>query len=324
MTARAIKAIVRLPQSAPGLRPLTLTASPAMVPLLGAPLIEPLLAHLARSGVNEITLLHECFSTEVSDYFRDGRRMGVLIGHVSIEPGAELATQIATAVGDYPTSSRLLYFETPGWTDARLQQLAATQAGSICSLGTPGLRMAMIDPAEGDPPVEWKFAQRIESPPDWRPVATLDQWWSLSLSALRGEAPGVAPPMPEAAPGVFTANPPASWNQADIRGPVWIGPGSRLQSGALVEGPAWIGSGCTIGGRVQLSRCVVENHTQLLERFELHDRYVVRNRAFCADGSTLILGDAMVDRYPLEQDAASSDLARLATRVSGLRSPVFR
>jgi NDP-sugar pyrophosphorylase family protein len=82
-----MKAVLRLPQAAPGLHPLTLTASPAMVPLLGAPLIEPLLAQLARTGVTEITLLHECFCTEVSEYFRDGRRLGVLLSHVSVDPG---------------------------------------------------------------------------------------------------------------------------------------------------------------------------------------------------------------------------------------------
>jgi hypothetical protein len=74
---------------------------------------------------------------------------------------------------------------------------------------------------------------------------------------------------------------------------------------------------------VRLTRCVVENHTRLIEPLHLSDRYVVRNRAFASDGSTLVLGDALV-AAPIEQQAASDDLTRLATRVAGLRSPVFR
>jgi NDP-sugar pyrophosphorylase family protein len=96
-----------------------------------------------------------------------------------------------------------------------------------------------------------------------------------------------------------------AWEQARISGPVWIGPGSRLEPGAVVEGPAWIGSGCRIGPCVRLTRCVVENHTSLPEPVHLSDRYVVRNRAFAADGSTLVLGDALV-AAPIEQDAASA------------------
>lgn len=323
-----MKAVVRLPQAAPGLRPLTLTASPAMVPLLGAPLIEPLLAHLARTGATEITLLHECFSTEVSDYFRDGRRLGALLSHIAIDPGADLAAQIAASRDSGESVGPILYFETPGWTDASADDLLSShraQKSSITFAGEAGQRMAVLDPSDGEQAIHWESARLLPDPPQWRPIATLDQWWDLGLSALRGEAPFITPPMPEPEPGIHTANPRSSWNQADIRGPVWIGPGTRLEAGVVIEGPTWIGSGCRIGAKVQLRRCVVENHTHLVERFELHDRYVVRNRAFCADGSTLILGDAMADHSAAaDRGPASDDLVRLATRVSGLRSPVFR
>ncbi len=320
-----MKAVLRLPQAAPGLRPLTLTASPAMVPLLGAPLIEPLLTQLARTGVTEITLLHERFSTEVSEYFRDGRRLGALLSHVSVDPGADLTTQLEEALRDHDGSEPILYIEAPGWTSASAAALLdahASTGASISFVGAAGLRLAVVDPASAAP-FAWDAAVEIGGAFGWRPVVNLRQWWDLSLAALRSEAPGVTPPMPEPAPGVHTANPRSSWEQARISGPVWVGPGSRLELGAVIEGPAWIGSGCRIGPEVLLTRCVVENHTSLPEPVELVDRYVVRNRAFAADGSTLILGDALVTP-PVEQDAASADLVRLATRVSGLRSPVFR
>ncbi len=318
-----MRALLRLPQSAPGLRPLTLTASPAMVPVLGAPLIEPLLVRLARTGVDRITLLHECFSREVSDYFRDGRRLGALISHISCDPGASVEEQFAAAADGSGDSQPVLYFESPGWANADAASLLNETADGVRLCGSPGSRMAVLSPP-GNEAIRWDDASALPQSVDWRPVLHLEQWWGLSMAALKGEAKGVAPPTPEPAPGVHTLSPSSNWSQGDITGPVWIGSDSRIEPGAIIEGPSWIGAGCRIGPNVHLKRCVVEDHTRLTERFELTDRYVVRNRAFGADGSTLILGDALADRSGLENDSAGSDLVRLATRLAGLRSPVFR
>lgn len=318
-----MRALLRLPQSAPGLRPLTLTASPAMVPVLGAPLIEPLLVRLAQTGVSRITLLHECFSNEVSDYFRDGRRLGALISHISSQPGSPVEDQLAAGLDGCDDNEPALYFEAPGWTDADAGALIREFDGAVRFAGSAGSRLAVLPPL-GTRPIRWEEAARLPASVDWRPVLNLDQWWALSMAALRGEVAGVAPPTPEQAAGVRTSSPRANWSDASIHGPVWIGADSRIEPGAVVEGPAWIGAGCLIGSKVRLTRCVVEDHTRLTERFELTERYVVRNRAFGPDGSTIILGDALVDHSPPEHDSAGGDLLRLATRLAGLRSPVFR
>jgi len=321
-----MKALIRLPQSAAGLRPLTLTASPAMVPLLGAPLLEPLILQLARTGATEITLLHECLSNEVRTYFRDGRRFGALLSHVTVEPGYSLEARLAAGLEGCAGPETVLYMDSPGWTDASADGLLAAHAENAAELsatGAAGFRLAVVDYAPNRP-LQLEDAAALPDTFDWRPIATLRQWWDLTHAALRGEAPGITPPLPEPEPGVFTAAPRANWEQASIQGPVWIGPGSRLEPGAIVEGPAWIGAGCHIGAAVRLARCVVEDHTRLNERFDLADRYVVRNRAFGVDGSTLILSDALCEGSADGRDSAAGDLVRLATRVAGFRSPVFR
>jgi hypothetical protein len=214
-----MKALLRLPQALPGLSPLTLTASPAMVPLLGAPLIEPLLVRLARTGVTEITLLHECFSTEVSEYFRDGRRLGLLLSHVVVDPGAALENLLDVGLEDHDGSAPILYFEAPGWTSAGASKLveAHVAAGAQVSfIGSAGLRLAILNP--GPPrPVGWSSAMELDGAFDWRPIVNLKQWWDLSLAALRSEASGIIPPTPEPSPGVYTASMDWPWQPAGPR-----------------------------------------------------------------------------------------------------------
>ncbi|MBI1356524.1 MAG: hypothetical protein GC160_19455 [Acidobacteria bacterium] len=317
-----MRALIRLSASADALAPLTFTASASMVPLLGAPLLEPLIAQLAHTGASEITLLHERLEHDVADYFRDGRRFGVLITHAAAQPGVDPEIQVLAALrrlgrGDEP----ILYLETAGWTDARADELAAfhrQRGAQVSATGPAGRRLAVISPEAFEAGDIWSRAVDFGRTVRWSPVSRLAEWWDLTMTALRGQAPGILPTFPEIAPGVYSAAPAEMWRHARIEGPVWIGPGSCLAPGSIVRGPAWIGSGCVVESGVRLDRCVVENHTRLREPLSLSERYVVRNRSLAPDGSTLVLDDIIShpsDRE--ERDSTAGDLLRLASRVSG-------
>ncbi|WP_018988206.1 sugar phosphate nucleotidyltransferase [Aromatoleum toluclasticum] len=62
-------------------RPLTKNVPKPMVPILGKPVLEYLIEHLARFGVKEIMINVAFNHHKIEDYFRDGHRWGVEIGY---------------------------------------------------------------------------------------------------------------------------------------------------------------------------------------------------------------------------------------------------
>lgn len=62
-------------------RPLTTNLPKPMVPILGKPVLEYLIEHLARYGVDEIMINVAFNHYKIEDYFGDGHRWGVSIGY---------------------------------------------------------------------------------------------------------------------------------------------------------------------------------------------------------------------------------------------------
>jgi mannose-1-phosphate guanylyltransferase len=62
-------------------RPLTRDWPKPMVPILGKPVMEYLIEHLARHGVHEIMVNVAWHHHKIEEYFGDGRRWGVQIGY---------------------------------------------------------------------------------------------------------------------------------------------------------------------------------------------------------------------------------------------------
>ncbi|BAO80229.1 nucleoside-diphosphate-sugar pyrophosphorylase [Serpentinimonas raichei] len=62
-------------------RPLTKDLPKPMVPILGKPVMEYLIEHLARHGVRQIMVNVAYNHRKIEDYFRDGHRWGVELGY---------------------------------------------------------------------------------------------------------------------------------------------------------------------------------------------------------------------------------------------------
>ena len=62
-------------------RPLTKDLPKPMVPILGKPVMEYLIEHLARYGITEIMVNVAYHHKKIEEYFGDGRRWGVNIGY---------------------------------------------------------------------------------------------------------------------------------------------------------------------------------------------------------------------------------------------------
>jgi mannose-1-phosphate guanylyltransferase len=63
------------------LQPLTYEQPKPMIPLLGKPVMEYIVEHLARQGVREIMVNTSHMAHRIEQYFGDGRRFGVQIGY---------------------------------------------------------------------------------------------------------------------------------------------------------------------------------------------------------------------------------------------------
>ena len=62
-------------------RPLTRDLPKPMVPILGKPVMEYLIEHLARHGITEIMINVAYHHQKIEEYFGDGHRWGVQIGY---------------------------------------------------------------------------------------------------------------------------------------------------------------------------------------------------------------------------------------------------
>ncbi|NMG35859.1 NTP transferase domain-containing protein [Azoarcus sp. TTM-91] len=79
-------------------RPLTKNVPKPMVPILGKPVLEYLIEHLARFGIREIMINVAFNHYKIENYFGDGHRWGVEIGY-SYEGGREYGDIVPKALG---------------------------------------------------------------------------------------------------------------------------------------------------------------------------------------------------------------------------------
>ena len=75
------KAIILAAGRGTRLQPLTCDLPKPMIPLLGKPVMEYIVDHLARQGVREIMVNTSHLAHRIEEYFGDGRRFGVHIGY---------------------------------------------------------------------------------------------------------------------------------------------------------------------------------------------------------------------------------------------------
>lgn len=78
---RVLKAMILAAGQGTRVRPLTKDLPKPMIPILGKPVMEYLIEHLARFGVSEIMVNVAFMHRKIEEYFGDGHRWGVQIGY---------------------------------------------------------------------------------------------------------------------------------------------------------------------------------------------------------------------------------------------------
>lgn len=76
-----MKAMILAAGKGTRVRPLTYELPKPMIPILGKPVLEYLIEHLARYGIHEVMINVSYLHERIEQYFGDGRRFGVEIGY---------------------------------------------------------------------------------------------------------------------------------------------------------------------------------------------------------------------------------------------------
>ena len=72
-----MKAVVMAGGEGTRLRPLTSNRPKPLVPILGKPIAQHIIEHLARAGITEIVVTLYYLAEEIQNYFGDGSELGV-------------------------------------------------------------------------------------------------------------------------------------------------------------------------------------------------------------------------------------------------------
>lgn len=106
--------------------------------------------------------------------------------------------------------------------------------------------------------------QAIDIPFNWIDIGRISDYWEANQKIMNGELRTIPMPGTEIKPGIWVGlNTSVDWDACDIRGPVYIGSGTRVEAGAKIVGPTWIGHGCHIRGSAEISKSIIFEYTRI-------------------------------------------------------------
>jgi mannose-1-phosphate guanylyltransferase len=99
-------------------------------------------------------------------------------------------------------------------------------------------------------------------------------------------------PGEEARPGVWVGlNTSIDWPKVNIRGPVYVGAGARIEPGVTIVGPAWIGHGSHIRANASVSRSVIFEYTRVGAGMTVEDSILSPQYCVHRNGEAVFVGD---------------------------------
>ncbi len=107
----------------------------------------------------------------------------------------------------------------------------------------------------------------------WLDVGNIHDIWNVTAEILTGKISGYPIPGKEERPNVFVGiNCQLDLDQLDIEGPVVIGNGTRVETGAILRGPLVIGQNCHIQGGAFLHHSILDDYTFVSGAANLSER----------------------------------------------------
>ncbi|WLI90243.1 NDP-sugar synthase [Massilia sp. R2A-15] len=120
------------------------------------------------------------------------------------------------------------------------------------------------------------YAQR--RPFNWLDIGSVSDYWEVLQNVLMGEVAHMDVPGTRVEEGLWVGlNTSIDWHGTTIEGPVYIGSGTRIESGVHIVGPTWIGHGSHICEGAEVVRSVLFEYTRVLPDVSLHEMIVFKD-----------------------------------------------
>jgi mannose-1-phosphate guanylyltransferase len=135
------------------------------------------------------------------------------------------------------------------------------------------------------------FAQKRNF--NWIDIGKVSDYWSILQKVMQGELANFHIPGRQIRDGVWVGlNTRIDWTDTTICGPVYIGSGCEIETGATIIGPTWVGHGSRICARSRVSRSVLFDYTCVQPASEFDDMIVCGNYTADRKGNALHVGEA--------------------------------
>jgi mannose-1-phosphate guanylyltransferase len=119
------------------------------------------------------------------------------------------------------------------------------------------------------------YAQR--RPFNWLDIGTMSDYWEVLQNVLMGEVAHMDMPGKRIEEDLWVGlNTSIDWNGTTIEGPVYIGSGTRIESGVRIVGPTWIGHGSHLCEGAEVVRSVLFEYTRVLTDVSLNEMIVFK------------------------------------------------
>lgn len=156
-------------------------------------------------------------------------------------------------------------------------------------------------------------------------IGSVIDFWHATRLVLLGNVNGYRLPGREIFPAIRTGlGVRANWDKIWLKGPVYIGSGTSIGDGALIEGPTMIGPNCVIEAGAQIRQSIVGDYTRVSNIASLEERIVFAGKIIDPYGEAIdiqeadigwLLDDARKEQHvnPLQSTLQALGTARAGT-----------
>lgn len=301
-----MKAVVLAAGEGKRMHPLSYTRPKVMVPLAGKPILEHVLIEIKQAGITDMILVVGYHDQAIRDYFGDGERWGISIQYMTQRKqlGTADAINLASSLlsgtfllanGDAVVRSEDIrriasredmtmgLVESADTTDMgvvevagdgvlRIHEKVANPPSNLVNAGiyllTPAVFEAISETPQS-PRGEYELTDSIQLMIGNRTrvgYEMLTSWLNISYpwDMLKANAELMATMQPQ--------NEGRVEDYAVLKGPVSIGRGTLIRSGAYIEGPVTIGEDCDIG-----PNCYIRPATTIGDRCHIGNAVEIKN-----------------------------------------------